>query len=69
MPALSCRDWDDTCDWFWRDNDVGRLIVSDMVHGEEQHERFVKIAIDDAIAGKKPISDFVQSYVDFMRWD
>lgn len=68
MPAMSCRDVDEICDWFWRDADPARLIISDIEHTEEQHKEWLRKYYAEIAAGRRYVSDMIDAVVKQMRW-
>ena len=42
MPSASCRDVDEACDWFMRDDDHGKLLTAAVLHFEEMHSVLFK---------------------------
>lgn len=37
MPSIACRDSGLDCDWFYKDDDVAKVLIEVLKHGEEGH--------------------------------
>lgn len=68
MPAISCRDRDEACDWFFRDNDVLTLFKIISKHDEEAHGAGVDDYLELFYQGKVNFSDMMKDSKKFVRW-
>lgn len=69
MPAYSCRDVDEVCDWFFRDHDPARLVVTIFQHDEEAHLPIRQQAIAMVCAGILSLADEWERSAKTFRWD
>ena len=67
MPAISCRDWDEACDWFLNDENLGRLLQSALEHNDVEHKAIMRRIYSDALSGKEPLSIFLEKYIALIR--
>lgn len=69
MPAVSCRDVDEACDWFFHDEDLFRLMYAANEHAEEVHPKIMKAWKDAVYSGSANWSDIIPSAYGSFRID
>lgn len=56
---MSCRDTDEACDWFFRDDDFLRLMYTSTEHTISAHPEVVKALLEAVYSGTTNFSDLI----------
>lgn len=67
MPAISCWDAEEVCDWFFRDPEVLHLVLSSTQHGMEAHKEYTEKMIEEALQGKVSLAERFHRSRPFIR--
>ena len=66
---MSCRDNDEVCDWFFRDDDYLRLMYTGTEHTLTAHKQHTSSVTDKVYSGDSRYSEALREIFKYVRMD